>query len=166
MMNEVVKEVRNMLRTSMGSSYIKTFYAGRVGLPATNYMPCVIVEEVGTQMERQSTVKDIYRFSLLITVIVDVRKDFSVAGVTSDEIVDVYQTLRNVVEEADTDGAPKTTSILGALTRQANLRGTNYVYSMNPRVNYRPVFPGMDEFWYAAATIEIDMLADFITRKA
>lgn len=165
MMNEVLKEVRDLLRTSMGTSVIKTFYAGRVGLPAKDYMPCVIVEEVGTELERQSTAKDVYRFSLLITVWIDVRQDFNVAGMT-DDIVDVYQTLRNLVEEADTDGAPKTTTVIGALTRQANIRGINFVYNMRPRINYRPAFPGMDQFWYAAATVEIDMLADFITRKA
>lgn len=165
MMNEVIVEVRDLLRTSMGSSVVKTFYAGRVGIPAKSYLPAVIVEERSTELVRQSTNKDMWKFGISILVICDVRQDFNVAGLT-DDVVDTFQTLRDLVEEADTDGAPKTTSVLGAMARQANIRGTNFVYNIRPRVNYRPIFPGMDQFWYVAAQIDIDMLSDFITRKA
>lgn len=165
MMNEVVKEVRDLLRTSMGSSVVKTFYAGRVGIPAKAFLPAVIVEERATEIVRQSTAKDLYKFSLVISVICDVTQNYAVAGIT-DDVVDTYQTLRNLIEEADTDGAPKTTTVLGTLMKQANIRGTNFAYNMNGRVNYRPTFPGQDNFFYIAAEVELDVLADFVTRKA
>lgn len=165
MMNETLIEVRDLLRTSMGSSVVKTFYAGRVGIPAQSYLPAVIVEERYTEMERANSAKDKYKFGISILVVTDAKQDYDVAG-NADDVVASYQTLRKLVEEADTDGAPKTTTVLGTLMKQSNLRGVSFVYNQNPRVNYRPQFPGQERFFYVAAQIDLDMISEFVTRKA
>lgn len=163
MINEALKEVRDMLETSVGSSVVKSFYAGDVGLPYKDALPAVIVRERYTRVERKSTAKDQYRHGLSILVVMDMRKDIATAGLT-DEIVGHRQRLRNLMEEADTDGAPKTTTVLGALMKQANIRGTHYVYNLDPYVDYNPSVPG--GFFYVAAEITLDVLSEIVTRKA
>lgn len=162
MMNEALIEVRDMLETAMGSA-VASYYAGDIGLPYKNSLPAVIVRELYTEHDRPSTAKDRYRFGISILVVTDMTKDFATAAM-ANLIVKHRQTLRKLVEEADTDGAPKTTTVLGALMRQANVRGTNYVYNLNGRVDYRPTTP--DGFFYTAAEITLELVTEMVTRKA
>jgi len=151
-----------MLATAMGSA-VTSYYAGDVGLAYKNSLPAIIVREQYTEHDRPSTAKDRYRFGISILVVTDVTKDFHTAEATG-LIMQHRQTLRKLVEEADSDGAPKTTTVLGALMKQANLRGTNYVYNLNGRVEYNPAVPG--NFFYAAAEITLELVTEMVTRKA
>lgn len=163
MMDEALIEVRDLLETALGVK-VKTCYAGRVGIPAKNYLPAVIVQEVATSIERQSTACDMYRHSINILVVLDMVKDFDITGI-DDNIVDTHQSLRKIMEEADTDGAPKTDTVLGALMKQSNIRGTNYVYNINGAINYLPAFPGQDRFFYIAAELSLDLISQMVVRK-
>lgn len=162
-MNEVLVEVRDLLEDTMGSGTVNKFYAGDVGLPYANALPAVIVRERYTEIARQSTAKDMYRFGISILVVMDMCKSLATAGLT-DNIVLHRKTLRNLMEQADSDGAPLATTVLGALMKQASLRGTNYVYNLNGRINYDP--PAPQGFFYVAAELTLDVLADYVTRKA
>ena len=163
MMNEALKEVEARIKADVGTTAVKAWYVGDAGLVPGGTLPAVIVRERGTKITRVSTSKDQCTFSISILVVVDMRADFKTAARTND-LVAHRERLRKLVEEADTDGAPKTTTILGSIMRQANLHGTNYVWNMNPVVNYYPEVPG--GFFYAAAEITLDLITDLVTRKA
>ena len=114
MMDEALIEIRNLLQTEMGSA-AASYYAGDIGTPYKTSLPAVIVREEKTIQKRQSTAKDMYNFAISILVVTDIAKALDVAG-TANKIVKARQTLRKLIEEADVDGAPKTTTVLGALS--------------------------------------------------
>lgn len=162
MMNEALIEIRDLLETAIGSG-VTTYYAGDVGLPYKNALPAIIVRELETVIDRPSTAKDRYKHSISILVVMDMMKAMDMTGL-SNNISNTRQDLRKLVEEADTDGAPKTTTVLGALMKHANIRGTNYMYTLPLRVNYNPSFP--TEFFYVAAEITLEAVTEMVTRKA
>ena len=162
MMNEVILELRSLLQTSMGSR-CTAYYAGNVALPMKNELPCVIVREHRTSVDRSSTAKDRYRFKVSVLVVTDIVTSFNEAGLTN-RIVESRQKLRKIMEEGDTDGAPKADTVLGCLMKQANLRGVSFIYNQTPEVNYDVESPG--EFFYVAAEVTLDLLSDSVSRKA
>lgn len=162
MMNEALVKVRDTLETLMGSTTVKSYYAGDVGIPYANSLPAVIVRELYTEMDRPSTAKDRYRFGISALVVMDMRANMTTTADT-DEIIQARQVLRKLVEEADTDGAPKTTTLLGALLKKSTLRSDKYEWIINTRVDYRPSVPG--DFFYVAAEITFELLEQ-VTRKA
>jgi hypothetical protein len=162
MIDDALLEVKNLLRTNMGEACVE-YYAGDIGIPAKSVLPCIIVRERSTKVERVSTAKDQYRFGISILVITNLVDSLKTAGLSSSTRLS-RQKLRKLIEEADTDGAPKTTTVLGALMQQANIRGSHYVYSLNPEVNYQLESP--DGYILVAAEVTIDLVTDLVTRKA
>lgn len=162
-MNEALIELRDLLEASLGSK-IKTCYAGRVGIPAKNYLPALILQEVSTEIERQSSGCDQYRHTIRVVLVMDMVKQFATAGIVND-IVGTHEAVRKLMEEADTDGAPRTDTVLGTIMKQSNIRGTNYVYNLDGVVNYEPTFPGQDQFFYIGAELTLGMVSNYVTRK-
>lgn len=162
-MDDVVKEVRDLLETSM-TTRCQAYYAGDIGIPFKASLPVLIVRELETQVIRESTAKDQYRFSLSILVVTSIITSFNEAGL-SDNIVKHRELLRLIMEEKnDTTGAPKTDTVLGTLMKQSNLRGTNFVYNLTPKVNYR--FPSPDGSLLVAAEVLLDFTTSLVTRTA
>lgn len=162
MMADVLVTIRDLLKNGVGSG-AKAYYAGDIGIPAKMAMPIVVVAPRSTQMERPHTAGDQYRYGLSIMVYVDVAGGMKAAGNT-DGVMTAQQNLMKLVEEADTDGAPKTTSVLGCLMKQSNLRGAGYEYNLNPRVNYRPP-SGPNDAMVLSAEITLDVLTNIVPRK-
>lgn len=161
-MNDVVKEVRDLLQTSMGTRCL-AYYAGNIGLPFKASLPCLMVRERSTEVIRKSTAADQYKFSLSILVVTDIVVSFNEAGLT-DRIVKHREALRLIMEEKDTTGAPKTDTVLGCLMKQSNIRGVSFIYNLNPRVNYEVESPG--ETFYVAAEVLLDFTTTLVTRTA
>ena len=162
MIDEALLEVKGLLATALGSA-CKMYYAGNVGIPAKSALPCIVVRQKRTRVERISTSKDQYRHTIGILVITNLISSLKTAGLSSSvRLAD--QTLRKLVEEADTDGAPKTTTVLGVLMQTANIRGSNYIYSLNPDVNYE--IPAPDGHIMVAAEVTLDLVTELVVRKA
>lgn len=162
MINDVLVEIRNLLATNMTTRCV-AYYAGNLGLPARAQMPVCIVRRVATQMEsRRSTTADYYRYSISVLIVTDIVKSLSTTALSSG-LIPSENTLANIIEERDTDNAPKTDTVLGVLTKQANVRGTYYTYLTNIRVNYEPELDGQD--LYVAAEVTFDAM-DTLTRKS
>lgn len=162
MINDVLVEIRALLAAGMGSRCVG-YYAGNIGIPGNSQMPVCIVRRVATQLEaRRSSTADYYRYSISVLVVTNLVKSLSTTALSSG-LVPSENTLANIIEERDTDGAPKTDTVLGLLTRQANIRGTYYIYLSNIRVNYEPDLNGRD--LYVAAEVTFDAY-DTLTRKS
>lgn len=164
MIFDAASEIRTLLATSMGSR-CKKYYVGRPFVPAKSALPALVVTGVKTKLTRPNTAQDRYQFTLRITLIQDMAAAQDVAGLTNGILV-ADNDLQKAVEEADTDGAPKADTLLGTLMKQSNIRGTNYVYNLNPEVNYEPNLPHMAGYFYIAAQLTIDVFGDIVTRKA
>lgn len=160
MINPVIVEIRNLLAAAMTTRCV-AYYVGDIGLPAKAQMPVCIVRRVSSTFDRRTTTGDFWRHTISILVVTDIVKSLSTAGVSSG-LISSENTLANIVAEMDTDGAPKTDTVLGVLTRQSNLRGTNYAYLTNFNVNYQPELSG--EFPYVAAEVTFET-ESFVTRK-
>lgn len=161
-MDDVVKEVRDLLRTSMGSR-CAAYYAGDVGIPYQATFPVLIVRENSTKHSRPSTSKDQYVHSLSILVITSIVASFKEVGIT-DLIIKHRETLRLIMEEKDASGAPKTDTVLGTLMKQANISGTNFVYNMNASINYR--VPAPEGTLLVAAELTIESITNLVLRTA
>jgi len=161
MMNEVLIEIRDQLKTDM-TTRCKSYFVGEIGAPLKNNMPVIVVRERSTKQYRQSTAKDGFEFGIKIEVVVDIIPSMNVAGV-EDRIVASRQILRKIIEEEDTDGYPKTDTILGSLGRTSNLQGTHFVYNLNPEVNYEVETP--DNALYIMAEVNLSVIKTFATRK-
>lgn len=163
MMNEAVLELQTLLSTLM-TTRCKKYYAGEIGIPYKNALPCLIIREGRTRHERASTNTDRYVHEISILVVTDIVKSFNEAGV-ADQIMKSRQTLRKIMEEADaTTRAPKTNTVLGALMKQSSIDGTWYTYNLNPVVNYEIEQP--KEFFYVAAEVKLELFTDFVPRAA
>ena len=162
-MNEALKEVRDLLATSMSGRGIAAFYAGDIGTPAKGNLPCIIVREVSTRAGRQSTSSDQYIFGISVLLITDIFASADVAGIQNNTVAS-RERLRVLMEEGDTTGAPKTDTVLGTFMKQANIRGSNFVYNLNGRIDYRP--PAPHGFTLAAAELTLDVITDFVKRTA
>lgn len=162
MINDVIVEIRNLLETNMGSRCV-AYYAGNLGIPARAQMPVCIVRRRATNMdERRSTTQDYYRFEISVLIVTDLIKSLGTAALTNG-LIPSENTLANIIEERDTDNAPKTNTVLGVLTRQRNVRGTYYQYIKNIRVNYEPELNGQDMYVAAEVTFDVE---DQLTRKS
>lgn len=170
MIDEALIEVRDLLEAGMVDIVdsvpvpkCKKYYAGDTGVPANSALPCIIVRERYTEVERSSTSSDMFRFGISILLITDLRKSLKEGGLT-DEIVASRQLLRKMVEEIDSStGRLKTNTLLGVLLKQSNLRGTNFQYNLKPRVNY--AVPSPKNWNLVAAEVTLDVISRFVTRN-
>lgn len=162
MINDIIVEIRNLLAAAMTTRCV-AYYVGNIGLPANAQMPVCIVRRKRTLLtDRRSSTADHYRYTISILIITNIVKSLATAGLTNG-LVPSENALANIVEERDTDGAPKLNTVLGVLTKQDNVRGVYYQYIKNIDVNYEPELNGRD--MYVAAEITFDV-EDMVTRKS
>lgn len=163
MMADQLVSIRNLLASAVGSA-AKAYYAGDIGIPSKMALPAVVVRPRFTQMERPHTAGDQYRYGISIMVYIDVAGGMTAAGNT-DGIMKAQQNLIKLLEEADTDGAPKITTVLGCLMRQSNLRSSTFNYNINPRITYNPS-SGPNDAMLLSAELTLDYLTNIVPRKA
>lgn len=162
MIDSALIEIRDLLQTNMGAR-CEAYYAGDIGIPAKSALPAIIIREKSMDIDRSSTAKDVYKFSIGILVVTHLTAALSTAGLT-DHVSESRQTLRKLIAEKDTDGAPKTNTVIGALMKQSSLVGSNYAYSLNPHVNFEIESP--DGHLLVAAEVTLDVMSTLVARKA
>ena len=131
-MNEIAEEIRDYLETACGSNFNK-YYVGFVReelkIPR-DYLPVLMVRAPGKSLVTPglSTARDKYNYSVEIRIIVDVMKYVDQTGLEgNDYVVQHEKALQDFIDEADADGKPLATTILGAL--RSNITGTAYLFS-------------------------------------
>lgn len=140
-MDALLKEIRDLLATSMAATSIKKYYVGYVPpnrVPKA-YLPIICVyatpdtstslvsEELGLQ-------RDKWMFSVTIEVMVNVFDKVSSSGVEADSILDAQSAVRIFVEDRESNGTPKAETVLGTLRR--NIKGMNYLFNNDITVSY------------------------------
>jgi hypothetical protein len=162
-MDEIIIDLQKQIQNDCSSRVaIDSVYAGDPGLTEKAALPAVIISEGRTDLERQQTGSDVYKFNISILVITDISSSMSIAG-NPDRIMKARQALRQLIEQADPNaGAPMTDTILGSLMKQSNISTKNWRYNIKPSVNYRPNTP--KEWWYACAEITLSFISDIVIR--
>lgn len=166
MMNEVILALQAQLQADVGANAVcgkvPTIYAGNVGTVAKFVLPAIIIQRGKTTVKRQSTTTDQYSFAVKILVVVDVAATMDVAG-APDRVVKSQQALTLLIEQGDSaTGSPKTSTVLGSLNRQSNLRANQWAYNLTPEVNYEPSEP--KDGWMCAAEITLANLTEMNQR--
>src|SRR3990167_2753058 len=134
-MNLVLKEIRDLLQTNLTTSF-KRYYVGKIKTPPESYLPILMVHGISTSQiaANSTTSKDHYKYKVEISIIENVYNYVTTNGVESDLVLKTQQAVRNKLEERETTGVPKATSILGVLRR--NIPGTNYRFNHNIEISY------------------------------
>lgn len=136
-MFRIEEEVRDFLETAMTTS-LKKYYVGKVPpnkIPV-NQLPALCVYGTKTTLlsDQLTTARDKYSFDLSIDVITNVYAKVSGTGIESDDILLAQKTLKQLIEERDSDMKPIATSVLGAL--RGNIQGDFYLYHRDLEINY------------------------------
>ena len=117
-MFRIEEEIRDFLSTALGSNF-KKYYCGKVPAYkiAVNQLPALCVYGIKTTLlsDQLTTARDKYSFDINIDVITNVYNEVSGAGIESDDILQAQKTLKELIEERDSNMKPVSTSILGAL---------------------------------------------------
>lgn len=140
-MNEVLEEIRDLLESSMSSTAIVDYYVGSVSTNRIlkDQLPIICVypnpsNSTVLVSDQLSLQRDKWQYNIYIDVMVNVFDKVSSGGVEADNILDAQKALRTLIEDRETDGTPKSTSVLGVLRR--NIKGTNYLFNNDINVSY------------------------------
>lgn len=119
-MDRILLALQTLISSALGSTYTVLYGGGLV--PASNY-PLVSIEPSSTEMTVAGTGGlRMNTFSVDITLHLDL-KDY-MSDATSTTIQTHLQALVKIMEERNTDGTPKSTTILGCLNNDLSLGGT------------------------------------------
>lgn len=160
-MNLVLDEIKDLMENNInvGSTRINTFYQWEVALVPRSYLPALMVIGRSTRQEARGTAKDQVTYDITIRVITDLVKEFTEAG--TGDIIKAQETLANLMEERETTGVAKATSVLGILRR--NIRGTSYLFHNDYTITYNMI--QRNGFFYVAADMNFTLTTDLVLRQ-
>lgn len=157
-MNRILSELKTKLSTAMGSTLIKSYYQGEVVVVPQSYLPALMVFGNSTEVVAKSTAKDQYRYDITIRVVIDLKLYLSEVG--TGDTIKAQQAIINLMEERNTDGTLKSTTVLGTL--RANIRGTDWLFNNDINIAYKTIQRG--EFFYYQADCNLTATTDLLTR--
>lgn len=159
-MNRVLAELLTKLKAAIGTTLIKTYYQGEVVTPAVpqSYLPALMVFGESTEVVAKSTAKDQYKYTIIIRVVIDLKKYLKESGVS--EILTAQEAIINLMEERNSDGTTKATTVLGCL--RDNVRGTDYLFNNDITIDYKTIERG--EFFYYQAECRFSAVTDLLLR--
>jgi hypothetical protein len=153
----IENEIKTYLETVL-STRIAKYYTGEVKVVPQSYLPALTVMGTNTEIEAKTTASDINRWTIVITVITDLKKYFDEAGtgttIKSDE------DLKKIMEERNSDGSYKDNTVVYALRHY--LRGSKYKFNNNLSIEYKVI--DNPEFPYCRAVLTATAYSDLILR--
>ena len=157
-MNRILSELKTKLSTAIGSNLIKSYYQGEVVVVPQSYLPALMIFGNSTEVVAKSTAKDQYKYDITIRVVIDLKAYLSEAG--TGDTIKAQQAIINLMEERNTNGTLKTTTVLGTL--RANIRGTDWLFNNDITIQYKTIQRG--EFFYYQADCNLTATTDLLTR--
>ena len=158
-MNRVLDEIKSLLSTAM-TTRIKSYYKGEVEPVPQSYLPALMIWGKSTTVVALSTAKDQYVYEIGIKVIIDLKTQLDEAG--TGEIIKSQQEIINIMEERNTDGTLKSDTVLGTLRDTDNVKGTDYLFNNEIKIEYEKIEG--DEFPYIRAELTLEATTNLLTR--
>ena len=149
-MNEILDQLRTTLASSLTTRGITTFFKGRQDVPAQSDVPIVMIYPNATRQVRSGTVRDRAEYDITIELQVSIKQYFDNEAGQGTQL-DTLDALIDVVEERETDGDAKTTTILGIINANLTI-GSKVLYTNNVSINYDPYYEA-GEFPMAKAIV-------------
>lgn len=160
-MQEILVELQGLLSAALTTQF-KKYYVGYIKRPPQAYLPILFIYPISTELvsDKLSTSKDRYSYTIGIGIIMNQYKYANVtAADETDKIVKIQQAAWLAMEDR-TSGVPIAASILGVIRR--NIRGTNFLFSQNVKIDYDEMIVG--ESAYYKATMTLTFVTDLSTR--
>lgn len=157
-MNRVLSELKTLLSNAIGTTLIKSYYQGEVVVVPQSYLPALMVFGNSTEVVAKSTAKDQYRYNITIRVVIDLKLYLKESG--TGATVAAQQAIVNLMEERNTDGTLKATTVLGTL--RDNVRGVDYLFNNDITIEYKTIQRG--EFFYYQADCNLTATTDLLNR--
>lgn len=149
-MFDVLDEIRDLMQTNIGSA-IKQYYVGKLEEVPLNYLPLFSVYGENTSLLSRSTNRERFQHSIAIEVFTSPFAKVATAQ-DSDLILQAQKELYDIMEDR-TSGVPKSTSIIGVLSR--NIKGTNFLFSDQYIIDYTDFKQADRQFFKAKLSVNL-----------
>lgn len=161
-MDEVLKEIRDLLAAAMTTQFNK-YYVGRVLYPPKSYLPILMVYGLNTELDSPSTTtsRDRWHYRIAIEIMVNTYTYANTGGVEADNILNVQEAVRQKMEKRTTGGIPDANTVLGVLRR--NIAGTSYLFNNDIDISYQE--EQMDGTVYFRAIMTLTATTKYASRS-
>lgn len=141
----------------------KKFYVGNIDELPHNYLPALMVYGSETILDtpRLTLQTDKYIHKIHVKILTSAYLKVAEAE-DVDFILQAQKQLKVLMEDRDTNGIPKATSILGVFRR--NIRGTNYLYNNDIVIDYGEGKKVGDRLYYSA-TMDVSGVTQYTSRS-
>lgn len=167
-MNALLEEIRDLLATNMAGTDINKYYVGKISSNRVpkDYLPIICVYPnpspstvlVSDQLGLQ---RDKWQYNIIIEVMVNLFDKVSSAGVEADSILDAQKAVRTFIEDRETNGTPKSNTVIGTLRR--NIKGDNYLFNNDIVVSYNE--SNEDNKLMIIGTVELSAITKLTNRS-
>jgi len=161
-MNNVLAELKEKLEDALKADVIRKFYQGEVLLVPQSYLPALMVFGNSTTVVAKSTACDQFVYDITIRIIFDIKKVFSENG--TKETLQAPELMAEIMEGKQNDGTLRADSVLGVLRKVSNVRGTNFLFNNDIKIDYKTIQKG--EFFYFQADCNLTATSDLIKRNS
>ena len=148
-MNELITNLLALLETQFATTF-KSYEYGKVEIPAVRDLPLISVNPVSTEILNSGTVKDENNFTVEVVVMASLKQYLDNVS-NNPSIRSALQALVEWVEDRDSDGAVKATSIIGVI-RQNITASDAVLFNNEINVSYTDYLDA-DETPMAKATL-------------
>ncbi len=138
----------------------RKYYAGKIFAIPTNYLPLLCIYGERSRLTNKSTSTDKWEFDLTIETYINAFMKVAETDLPND-VLQNQQLLQNLMEERDSQGIAKDTTILGQLRR--HIKGQNYLYNNDIEIKYD--FYTEKQHVYYKATMTLKGVAQFVLRS-
>lgn len=161
-MHDVELEIRDLLETNLGSLF-KKYYTGRVATLPINYLPVLMVYGTTTELVNPlTTCKDRFHHTINVEIVTTAFGKVNQAE-DPDDVQQAQKLLRVLMEDRESDGTPKSSTVLGQLRR--NIEGTSYLFTDNYTIEYPEEPLKVENNTYYRATMTILVHREFNNRS-
>lgn len=137
----------------------KKYYAGWVEDPPVNYCPVLMVFGNSTTLGRKTTNRDQWIYNVTVRILTNPFTSVAETDPTNN-ILQADKKCKLLMEDRDTNGVPKTTSVLGVV--RDNILGTAYLYNDNAKITYNS--RKINDKLYFEAIMNLDLIVKFTSR--
>ena len=115
-MNEILDQLKTIFSAAFSTTF-STYYKGKIEIPAQSNMPILSIYPVRTEQRHTGIVRDTVAYEIAIEAIYSMKQFLDNTNTSNDES-DALEQLMKIVEERETDGDLKTSTIMGILNAE------------------------------------------------
>lgn len=132
-MNEILDQLRTTLSTAFSTTF-STYFKGKQVIPAQDDLPMLCVYPISMNQSHSGTVRDKVVYNIGIEIQVSIKKYLDMSSGQGTQL-DTLDALIDLVEERETDGDAKATTVLGIINANLTI-GNKVLYTDNVQIDY------------------------------